>query len=385
MLKPQYMGNSLVNLMSSIKQHFGNRIFYPPLEIFPIKEFVGINNICLLLIDGMGYNFLEKYGKKTTLYKHLRGKYTSVFPSTTAAAATTIYTGVAPLNHAVLGWFTYLRELGVISTILPLFTRGLKTPHINHDITAESIFQMNSFFSDLNAKGFVLIPKSLVNSSYNKVFSAGASQIGFNNLKELFQFSNNILKNSPGKKYLFDYWPELDEIGHIYGINSEKAINHFNEIDREFGNFCDQISQQVSSVKIIVTADHGLIDTTPQSTLILDQFPELYSMLTLPLCAEPRTVFCFVRPSKTEAFEKYITKHFADYCYMLRNQEFLDQKYLGCYEPHKKLFDRLGDYILLMKDNYILKDQLLGEKRKDLIGNHGGNSEDEMYIPLIIK
>lgn len=385
MLKPDYMGNSLVNLMSSIKQHFGNQTNYPPLKLFPTDEFNGINNICLLLIDGMGYNFLEKYGKKSTLYKLLRGKYTSVFPSTTAAAATTIYSGVAPLNHAVLGWFIFLRELGLISTILPLFIRGLKISHITREITAESIFQVKSFTSELNAKAFVLLPKSLIGSPYNQVFSAGASQTGFTTLSDLFKFSLNILKNFPGKKYLFEYWPELDALGHTYGINSEKTIKHFTEIDREFGDFCDKVTQQVPSTKIIVTADHGLIDTTPQSTLLLDQFPELYSMLTLPLCAEPRTVFCYVRPSKVESFEKYITTRLADYCYMLRNQEFIDQKYLGGFDPHPKLFDRVGDYILLMKENYILKDQLLGEKRRDLIGNHGGISEDEMYIPLIIK
>jgi hypothetical protein len=52
--------------------------------------------------------------------------------------------------------------------------------------------------------------------------------------------------------------------------------------------------------------------------------------------------------------------------------------------PNKKLFDRVGDYILVMKENYILKDVLLGEHENKNIGHHGGVSKEEMYVPLIV-
>ena len=62
----------------------------------------------------------------------------------------------------------------------------------------------------------------------------------------------------------------------------------------------------------------------------------------------------------------------------------IKENYLGLYEPNSQLFNRIGDYILLMKDNYVLRDQLIGETRHELIGNHGGLSDDELFVPLII-
>ena len=49
-----------------------------------------------------------------------------------------------------------------------------------------------------------------------------------------------------------------------------------------------------------------------------------------------------------------------------------------------KLFDRVGDYVLVMKDNYVVEDSILGEKRPPHIGHHGGVSSGEMFVPLIV-
>jgi hypothetical protein len=47
------------------------------------------------------------------------------------------------------------------------------------------------------------------------------------------------------------------------------------------------------------------------------------------------------------------------------------------------LLDRIGDYILIMKGNYVIKDRLLGETMHFLKANHGGMSGKEMFVPLI--
>ena len=50
----------------------------------------------------------------------------------------------------------------------------------------------------------------------------------------------------------------------------------------------------------------------------------------------------------------------------------------------KRLYERTGDYVLVMKKSYIIKDFLPNEKTDFQKGNHGGLSEDEMLVPLII-
>ena len=58
--------------------------------------------------------------------------------------------------------------------------------------------------------------------------------------------------------------------------------------------------------------------------------------------------------------------------------------FYGLYKPNKKIFDRIGDYVLVMKDNYVLKDWVAGEDDDDFVAHHGGVSSQEMYVPLVV-
>jgi predicted AlkP superfamily pyrophosphatase or phosphodiesterase len=230
----------------------------------------------------------------------------------------------------------------------------------------------------------MLMPRDLINSGYNQVYNKKAVQIGYSDLKSLFNFILNLIKNQPGKKYIVGYIPDFDSIAHDKGINSEDTASYFKKLDAEISQFIDQKNALGNNSKVITIADHGLIDTDMNHTILLENHPELAQTLALPLCGEPRLSFCYVRPSKVTQFESYLSSHFEQYCSWMKGDEFINKNLLGLFTPHPRITDRVGDYVLFMKENYILKDQLLGEQRRDLIGNHGGVSEDEIYVPLII-
>ena len=157
---PNYFNGSLVNLMSSIIQHFGGVSQYSPLKNLPLSQLEGVDNIVLILLDGMGYNFFMRNAKLLDypIMDKLHAKVTSVFPSTTAAAMTTIYTGVAPKNHGCLAWFTYLKELGLISTIPPLKRRGYNDYITTNHVSAMDILQLQSTFEQIpNADSYFVI------------------------------------------------------------------------------------------------------------------------------------------------------------------------------------------------------------------------------------
>jgi hypothetical protein len=44
----------------------------------------------------------------------------------------------------------------------------------------------------------------------------------------------------------------------------------------------------------------------------------------------------------------------------------------------------VGEDVLVMKENYIIKDRLLTEKAFQQCGVHGGLSAQELYVPLIL-
>jgi hypothetical protein len=64
--------------------------------------------------------------------------------------------------------------------------------------------------------------------------------------------------------------------------------------------------------------------------------------------------------------------------------DLIKKGYFGLFRPNSRLKDRIGDYVLIMKENYIFKDEMPGEEVNYYIGNHGGVSKEEMFVPLSI-
>jgi len=64
--------------------------------------------------------------------------------------------------------------------------------------------------------------------------------------------------------------------------------------------------------------------------------------------------------------------------------ELVAQGWFGPGPSHPRLLERIGDYVLMMKGRYVVKDWLPQERRHVLIGVHGGVSEDEMRVPLVL-
>ena len=53
-------------------------------------------------------------------------------------------------------------------------------------------------------------------------------------------------------------------------------------------------------------------------------------------------------------------------------------------EAFPRLAERVGDFTLLMRGAYSIKDWLPGEQRYTHVGVHGGLSEAELLVPLIV-
>ena len=63
--------------------------------------------------------------------------------------------------------------------------------------------------------------------------------------------------------------------------------------------------------------------------------------------------------------------------------ELAKQGYFGLGKLHPQFKERIGDYILIPKENYVLRYFLRKEKALFMPGHHGGLSEEEMLVPLI--
>ena len=174
----------------------------------------------------------------------------------------------------------------------------------------------------------------------------------------------------------------FDGMAHEKGVGSNDVKQHFLEIDRAFTQFIDDIKG--SNTLVIATADHGIIDSGPNYCIELDNHPELQDMLSMPLSGERRMAYCYVESGRHEDFKHYVTHTFGDQLEILDSKQLIEQHYYGLGEAHPKLHHRIGDYTLSMNGNVTIMDTVPGENRFYHIGTHGGLSEQEMYVPLIL-
>src|SRR5687768_12208872 len=166
-MHPDYSGGSLVNLMASIVAARGGKALHSPLRNIETAMARDARNVVLLIIDGLGDNYLMRRGAGGELARRRRAALTSVFPSTTASAITTTYTGRTPLEHGLTGWFTYFGEAGCVSAALPFRSRGDHVLLSRRGVTADQIYVSPSLFESLPVRSIVVTYKEIIDSEYN--------------------------------------------------------------------------------------------------------------------------------------------------------------------------------------------------------------------------
>jgi predicted AlkP superfamily pyrophosphatase or phosphodiesterase len=378
---PDYKNGSIVNLMSSIMHAFGERSMYGPLQGFDGGTLRRSNNVVLLVLDGLGYEYLKEQRDDCFLRTHLNQKITAVFPSTTAAGITTFLTGLAPQQHAITGWFMLIKELGLVARILPFNPRYGGVALGKTGVDPRLIFTDKPLSSRLNAETHYIIPQHLFESDYTLATSTGARKHSYNSLSDCMKEINDTAVSSQSRKFLYVYWAEFDSLCHEFGTQSPEVLSHFRELNHALANLADSLKG--SNTELLITSDHGLVDTETIDRISLEEHPELAETLTLPLCGEPRVVYCYVHPSKVRQFRSYVSSMLNEYCMLYSSRDLIRKKFFGLHQPNPRLFERIGDYVLIMKDNYVIKDCILGETMHFLKANHGGVSSKEMFVPLI--
>jgi hypothetical protein len=383
MIKPDYENASIVNLMASILQGLGrNSNQHSALSALENDCFLRTRNIVLLVIDGLGYNYLINNARHSSLHKFLHGRLTTVFPSTTATAITTFMTGLAPQQHGLTGWFTYFQELGSILTVLPVKPRfsGATLEELNIDVP--SLYGHVPVFDLLDVDCHIVTPSNIAYSDYSLAHCGKAGVRPYKNLSECFTFTRDIIKSGPNRKYIYTYWPQFDGMAHEKGVGSKEVTEHFRDIDKAFTTFIEDIKG--TNTLVIATADHGVIDSGPDYCIELEHHPELRSMLAMPLSGERRMAYSYVKADRHAAFTHYLANNLTEQISAYPSMQLLKQHYYGLGPAHPQLRHRIGDYVLAMNKNYTIMDTLPNEKHCYHIGTHGGLSEDEMLVPLII-
>ena len=120
---PDYERLSVKNILPQIEAAFGGSA---NVSQSLVGDFSGVDKVILLIFDGLGYNRLLHHleghdGTFLALAENGALKpLTTVFPSTTSTVLTSIFTGLMPAQHQILGYHRFSKKYGLVFNTLDM-------------------------------------------------------------------------------------------------------------------------------------------------------------------------------------------------------------------------------------------------------------------------
>ncbi len=357
--------NCITNLSNSILKYYNVETFHNSLEELD-RELKNNNpdNIVLILLDGFGSKILEKsLHEEDFLYMYRKGNIFSVLPTTTTAATTSIMSGLNPNEHGWIGWDVYFKD---INKIVTLFTNKIK----DSEQIAE---KYNVAKEKLPYKDFCDLIREK-NSAINavKLFPFGEDK--YESFEDAMGRVEKICKNGKNN-FIYVYHDNPDKIMHQTGTASDETHN----IIKELNYSIEKLSKKIQNATIIVTADHGHIDSEP---IYLTDYPRILDTLRMDISVESRACAFFVKKDKIKQFEELFAEYFSKYFVLYKKSEVIKEKMLGIGENNKYIQDAIGDYMAFGISNKYFRSNKTCNK---FASQHAGITNNETMIPLIFK
>jgi len=394
---PIYEGYSVANLPASICNWLGseNTGMLPPLSF---GEIYGdrFRHVILVIVDGLGAYQMEKIRDRLAdnSWLQLISKYgiekllTSIVPSATAAALTSLWTGVSGGTHGLVGYETWMRSLGMVVNFLQYSPSSIGSkPGLIGDagILPEAILPVPTLGNHLMGGGIISrshMPIALAHSNLTRAQMAGVSVVPYRRFGDLWENVKELLE-ADREKVTFDsvYWNDLDTYNHLMGMND-------NRIFIDLGSFFDGLARTVQALSrgnfgktlVLVTADHGHIENTPDPNRDIKNHPELMHNLMIMPCGENRLTYFYPKSGKETAIRNYIEETWPDDFYLVSGQELIADGIFGTAAFHPDLDNRIGEWVAIARGYAYF----WWPNRPDkLYSRHGGLSDQEMIVPLM--
>ena len=364
--------NCLTNVACSIQKYFEIPQRHKGLpEIDKLFEEKKPENVITILCDGLGSRVMDQVLKKDDFMMKKRVKEIyAPFPATTASGLTSFKTGLNPSEHGWIGWFTYIKPIDKIIKI-----------YKNKD--KDSYIFSNSDFIKIKEKYLThkTIVEQINDAKKYKAFETNCYPHNEeSNLDTVFE---NILEKMKieGKKYIFSYIGEPDHVLHRNGTFSSQAKREIDKINQKVEEYSKKILEYKNTV-IIMVADHGHIVGEDINVKNKDYMNYVANKQLFIECRSPAYL---IKKGEEENFKKSFLKDFGNDFYLLSKEEVIKYKLFGDYEEGNEnpLFkDGLGDFMAVSKGNSYKV--LLGSHDWGNVGYHGGYSDEEIFVPLII-
>jgi predicted AlkP superfamily pyrophosphatase or phosphodiesterase len=315
---------------------------------------------------------------------------TSVAPSTTSTALTSLWTGACPAEHGIIGYEMWLKEYGMIANMIfhsassyRNDTGGLQRAGFRPDsfLTAP---RLGGHLARNGVHTFAFQPQSITNSGLSTMLMTApdVQMYPYRTHSDLWvTLRKHLAAHRSERTYHYIYWGALDELSHHFNPYDERVRLEFSAFGSMLGRFITEVRKDTrGDTLLLMTADHGHIPTPPDPKYHLLCHPDLTDCLTmLPTC-EGRFALLYPRPGREHFMREYVEKTWPGEFHLFRSVDLMEYGVFGSGARHPHLEERLGEWAAIPGGNAYW---WWPDKDNHLAGRHGGLTADEMIVPLV--
>ena len=397
MLLPFYDGLSLVNIPGAVTHLLDVPPFGKPALDHAILSQLGgpYEKVILLLSDALGYHQLDRMMQSDA--NLVWAKYadravfsmlTSVCPSTTASALTTLWTGEGPAAHGIIGYEMWAKEFGMVINNIrhsPASARSGAGELAKSGFDPHAFLDMPLLGVHLRENG--VIPTTFIHSS---IAHSGLSVMQMEDVDvqtyvdeaDLSVSLAEFVDSRHGiREYIYVYYSDVDTLMHRYNAENQRVSLQFKAFSAMFEEaFINGLSEAVANdTLLILTADHGSIATAKHPRYDLANVPELLDCLVMQPTCENRLAFLYIKPGKVQMVKDIIERTWPEEFVLMPPEVALESGLFGKGPFKPNVLERLGDLVVIARGDAYL---WWAPKPNPLEGRHGGLSEGEMLVPF---
>jgi hypothetical protein len=314
---------------------------------------------------------------------------TSVVPSTTSSALTTLWTGSSPAEHGFLGYELFLKEVGMVTNMVTFSPMYLGAPV---DLLASAGIQpeemlpgrkLGEHLKGVGVEVHAFIEQALARSPLSRMHFEQVDVHGYTGLPDLWASVAELMQSpAGGGRFIWVYFGTVDALGHRFGPASRQAHAAFQAIMQSVGKFLseDLESAGKDGTLLLLLADHGQIHTPDDPRFDLAHHSSLTRRLHMLPTGEHRLAYFHVQPAQGEAVREYIQRTWPGSFRLIPSSYALHKELFGPGKPGGRSLDRMGDWIAVASQEAYLW-WAPGENK--LRGRHGGVTRQEMLVPLL--
>jgi hypothetical protein len=399
---PDYDGGGLVNVAATVLDLCGARGAADPRPLRGIDPalLAGVRNVLLVLCDGLGSDQLQRLAKAgevpfltRILERAGRGDAaqlidaTTIFPSTTAAAVTTLQTARTPQEHGNIAYFLWLEEFATVAQMLRWGPAAQRRGSFFDDRSIDprsyaKVPSIHRAIRDHGGRSYIVEPEIFRNEAMTRMHGAEATYIGYLLPSTMGVRVGQLLDGraeDDSPLYIYAYWAGVDTVAHWYGPRGPEHAAEAALLDRDLERALGD--RAAGDTLVILTADHGHASIDPARLIDLEADRELRALLRNPIAGEPRLVF--LHTDRAADVKAYLEHAYPGTFLLIDRDEAIEAGLFGRGDPALAR-KRIGEVLAMLSDDRAASVVRVDGQVVLHRGAHGGMTADEMRIPVLL-